>query len=133
MVIDLYMKFSVTENPALSRQIWAFLVATVVFMSKLESDSVISPSLHSRMVHPTAHLISFPSDSPQTHEDNFILPEILFSHTTLLKSPLSVLRAFRGPPRFLDPKGMTSNDINMPGTDSGEGAGPHENLANVAP
>ena len=61
------MKFSVTENPALSRQIWAFLVATVVFMSNSESDSIISPSLPSGMVHPMAHLISFPSDTVPKH------------------------------------------------------------------
>ena len=81
--------------------------------------------------HGTPHLFSI-WHSPQIHEDNFILPEVLFSHTTLLKSPLPVLMALRGPQRFLDPKGRTSNDINMPTTDSGEGAGPHKNLASVA-
>lgn len=59
-------------------------------MSNLESDSVISPSLPSGMVHPKAHLISFLSDTVPKHmSDNFILPKF-FSHITL-KSPLSVL------------------------------------------
>lgn len=135
VVIDLaawnFQWQKIQHSPDRSGHFW--ICYSEVFMSNLESDSVISPSLPSGMVHPKAHLISFPSDTVPKHMRTILFfPKFSSPTPTLSKSPLSVLMAFRGPQGFLIPRAWQMTSI-CPVQILGKGLGHTRNLANVAP
>lgn len=96
------MNFSMMENAAPSRQIWAILVVTAVLYIKFSICLLLmSPcsAFWSSTPHSTPHLFSI-WHIPQIHKDGLVLSKLLFSSFTPLNH-FSLCLWPTGPPTFL--------------------------------